>query len=188
MSELMSDLRYEMKRIIPILCFLFNATAWSAEAQEETVKETAQQIVSAPEDKIPLTINAVKPAQVGENPLVKMVVSLGIFAVFAIGGFIFITRLRRKSKSGKASQIKVLTQHYLGPKKSLSIIRVAGESILIGITDQSITHIKTLSLLDEEIPDSTPREFSNLIKDEDFSMKGIKDIVSDKMKNMRSLQ
>lgn len=177
----------EVKWMIPILYFLLSAPAWSEEVQENPVKEKAQQIVSASESEIPLTVNAVKPALVGENPLVKMVVTLGVFAVFVLGGFVFITRLNGKSKSSKASQIKVLTQHYLGPKKSLSIIRVAGESILIGITDQSITHIKTLSLLDEEIPDSTPREFSNLIKDEEFSMKGIKDIVSDKMKNMRSL-
>jgi hypothetical protein len=41
--------------------------------------------------------------------------------------------------------------------------------------------------LDDEIPESPPKEFEGLIKEEDFSMKGIKDIVGHKMKNMRSL-
>ena len=130
-----------------------------------------------------------------------------------------------------------MAQHYLGPKKSLAVVRVAGESILVGITDNNINMIKSLALLDEEIPDVTPNDFNQLIEkddelstskvkdqvqmsakassskssnntysrasvkssvkaqvnenmdaeDDEFSIKGIKDIVSSKLKNMRSI-
>ncbi len=106
-------------------------------------------------------------------------------------------------------QIKILTQHYLGPKKSLAVIRVAGESILIGITDSSINAIKTLSLMDDEIPDHVPGAFNETLDrktkadakndsrqfnisnmetaDEEFTVAGLQDLVKEKLKGMRSL-
>ena len=93
-------------------------------------------------------------------------------------------------------KFKVLTQHYLGPKKSLAIIRVAGESILIGVTDQNISLIKSLSLLDDDIPEETPAAFQVAEKSEDveeapteeneeFHMAGINKIVQGRLKGMR---
>jgi flagellar protein FliO/FliZ len=139
------------------------------------------------EDQIPINLEATKPTQTTENPIFRLIASLSIVGILVAGGVLLIKKKGFKKSLLKENQIKILTQHYLGPKKSLAIVRVAGESILIGITDQAISHIKTLSLLDDEIPESPPKEFEGLIKEEDFSMKGIKDIVGHKMKNMRSL-
>jgi flagellar protein FliO/FliZ len=102
-----------------------------------------------------------------------------------------------------------LTQHYLGPKKSLAIIRVAGESILIGVTDTNINMIKSLALLDDEVPEeihsnnfadlfggvpstsakaTADSESADADPEEEFSIRGVKDVVSKKLKGMRSFQ
>ena len=87
--------------------------------------------------------------------------SLLVILIFA-GALVVGVKYWTRNRIGVQSQTKIrlLTQHHLGPKKSLAIIQVAGESILIGVTDQSINLIKTLSLLDDEVPDETPRSFS----------------------------
>jgi flagellar protein FliO/FliZ len=96
-------------------------------------------------------------------------------------------------------QIKVLSQHHLGPKKSLAIIHVAGESMLVGITDNNISMIKSLSLIDDEVPADMPNTFGQTMAkkaneaqpmiddlDEEFSFAGVTDTVSKKIKSMRS--
>ncbi len=96
--------------------------------------------------------------------------------------------------------LKILSQHYLGPKKSLAIVRVAGESILIGVTDQNISMIKALSLLDDELPNVLPKNFEDALTEktemmseaeaaeDDFTFAGLKTTVAQKLKSMRSLQ
>ena len=89
----------------------------------------------------------------------------------------------------------MLNQHHLGPKKSLTIIRVAGEAILIGVTDQSITHIKTLSLMDDELPESVPASFKTElnanfeeeeVEEENFAYgTSVKDTISKRLKGLK---
>jgi flagellar protein FliO/FliZ len=157
------------------------------------------------ESEIPLTLDAPKKAEEDSHPLFKVLLVISMMGMVGTGAYIF---LRKYSKTnfalGKTNQIKIITQHHLGPKKSLAIIRVAGESILIGITDQNINMIKSLSLLDDEVPEATPHHFSEVFaggaghgavamndaqdEDEEFSIRGVKDAVSKKLKGMRSLQ
>jgi flagellar protein FliO/FliZ len=136
--------------------------------------------------------------------------SLGLVLGLLSGFSFLIKKFLKRAPLKKNSQIKILTQHYLGPKKSLAIIRVAGESMLVGITDQNINLIKTLALLDEEIPNDTPREFSKSLSNlmagksntetasnnefsaqdeeaEEFSFSKIKDFVSGRLKNMKEI-
>ena len=141
--------------------------------------------------------------------------SLAIVLIFA-GALIFGAKHWTRNRLGVQSQTKIrmLTQHHLGPKKSLAIVQVAGESILIGVTDHSINLIKTLSLLDEEIPEETPSSFSGELNrvspevqepevqdrvnlqakaevtksvEEEFSYGRIQSQVADRLKEMRSL-
>ena len=158
------------------------------------------------ESEIPVNLDSAKKSAPTENPLMKIMMTLSVVGVLGCAAYFFI-RKYMKSNVGKsqANQIKILTQHYLGPKKSLAIIRVAGESILIGITDQNISLIKELSLLDEDIPETAPKNFGSVLnqrkvadfiedgdRDEEnrdeFSISGIKDFVSSKLKNMRTLE
>jgi len=166
--------------------------------------ETATQ--SLKETEIPVHLEPVKKAASSENSIFKFVLTFGIIGVLGCAAFFLIRKYRFKNPQSQATQIKVLSQHYLGPKKSLAIVRVAGESVLIGITDHNISMIKSLSLLDEDIPEEAPQEFQSIFakktkahqvavsaseeaesKDE-FSISGIKDFVSVKLKNMRSLE
>jgi flagellar protein FliO/FliZ len=154
------------------------------------------------EDQIPLKIDAQVKATSTEDSSAKMVVSFAILATMLGAAYYFIRKYSVSNKVGSKSnmQIKILSQHYLGPKKSLAIVRVAGESILIGVTDQNISMIKALSLLDDELPQVLPKNFedtltekSDLISEaeaaeDEFSFAGLKTTVSQKLKSMRSLQ
>ena len=123
--------------------------------------------------------------------------TLAILAL-GLGGFIYLRRLNLKGVS-KASQIKILTQHYLGPKKSIAVVRVAGESLLIGVTDHQINLLKTLSLLDEDLENlekiqkgqsfksQLNEEFQEEAAQEEFNLASLKSSVSQKLKNMRNL-
>jgi flagellar protein FliO/FliZ len=76
------------------------------------------------------------------------------------------------------------------------VVQVAGESVLIGITEHNISMLKTLSLLDDEIPDSSPAKFGPVMhsashldglidQEEDaFEYHGLKSEVAKKIKSM----
>ncbi len=138
-----------------------------------------------------------KKAKVAGISGLRLTLGLSVVAMFLLAMWVATQRwLNKKHLKNPHTNIRILTQHHLGPKKSLAIISVAGESILLGITEQNINLIKTLSLLDEEIPQEIPQNFSQSLTNaenansdtvEDFAMKGIKDIVSDRLKGMRNL-
>jgi flagellar protein FliO/FliZ len=189
-----------------------NATkpADEAKAKEEVAsKESVVKDVAAnkKESEIPLNLDSPKKSADDGHPFFKFLLAVSLMGVVGTGAFFFIRKYSKNNFAiNKHNQIKVLTQHYLGPKKSLAIIRVAGESILIGVTEQNISMIKSLSLLDDEVPNETPQEFSGLIQqseeenppdtvqfrvdseEDEFSIRGIKDVVSKRLKGMRSFQ
>lgn len=200
-----------------------------------TPEVTAQ--ASVEESKIPVLNKGKAKTMKTEYSLKNLGIAAVVIAAFALLMF-FVSKqwVKIGRKNLKANQIKVITQHYLAPRKSLAIIRVAGESILIGITDHSITPIKTLSLLDEELPEELPSNFSGSMRqveeaepkyslpepkadkmtfsnnsargvrayasnsaptkreaaahensDEEYSVKGIRDLVKSKLKDMRTI-
>jgi flagellar biosynthetic protein FliO len=122
--------------------------------------------VELDESKIMLNTSS-QPAK-NENdisPVNKMILS--IFALLMVAGAFFTLIKKIGQKQGHqaiASNIKVLTQKSIGPKKQLMLIRVAGETILLGVTDQNINPIKTLSLMDDELPEFTEPKFSGQLK------------------------
>lgn len=169
-------------------------------------KKAEKALSAMHESEIPVNLGSQQKAAGNSSPLFKIILSLSLVGVLGCAAYFFFKKyVRTTGTQANAKQIKVLTQHYLGPKKSLAIIRVAGESILIGVTDHNISLIKELSLLDEEIPEATPKNFGKLFErqnnqnnfeaaqqdDEnrdEFSISGIKDFVATKMKNMRSFE
>ena len=83
-----------------------------------------------------------------------------------LGGLAWgLKRFTFRSSQEDKNKIKILTQHYLGPKKSLAIVQVAGESVLVGITDHHISLVKTLSLLDEEVPELDDSNFNKKLNE-----------------------
>lgn len=150
------------------------------------------------ENEIPVQLEATKKANSDTSLWLKMMLSVSILGIAGVGFYMWAKNQKRGSNSkNQMTQIKILAQSHLGPKKSLAVVRVAGESILIGITDQNINLLKPLSLLDEEIPDEVPNHFGNafgqMLNDgkmdheghDEFSIAGIKDVVQNRIKSFR---
>lgn len=156
-----------------------------------------------PEDQIPVFQKKTDVKQASGGGFFRVFMTLGVLAVACGSAAYGLNRWSKKAtnKNIKNTRIKVLTSHHLGPKKNLTIIQVAGETILLGVTDNNITMLKTLSLLDDEIPESVPQRFDHSMddfmtdqddeqEDEPIAMRGlseIRDTVSSRLKNMRNL-
>jgi flagellar protein FliO/FliZ len=187
-----------------IICALLVVSSVSALATEEVAAvaavtpETTVISAATPENEIPLKIAQAGKSDAQSASGQKAIFTIGILLALAGAGYYAVRRFSHANKPGKSNmQIKILSQHYLGPKKSLAVIRVAGESILIGITDQNISMMKTLALLDDELPQVLPKDFNESmteqgvdqdIETDDFSFEGIKSTVSEKIKSMRNIQ
>jgi flagellar protein FliO/FliZ len=163
-----------MKRLF-VLLFVFGQVAFAAEVQTETLATTqsvaapattdavAAPAAKLPEDQIPLTIGSAKKPVEGSSTA-KALMSMAIVLILTGTGYYFVRRYKFSNKINKSNmQIKVLSQHFLGPKKSLAIIHVAGESILVGVTDHNISMIKSLSLIDDEVPANLPNTFGQTL-------------------------
>lgn len=183
-----------------------NSTSDNAVTNSEESIAIAEPKAVKAETDIPVVLETQKKEATVSDSKSKLMISLLMILALIAGGYVLVKKIRQQGKTRDLMpQIKILTQHHMGPKKSLAIIRVAGESILIGVTDQNISLIKTLSLLDEDIPEATPQTFAETMPkdifktkipsikmpsknaDEDFSFVGIKDAVSEKLKDMRDL-
>jgi flagellar protein FliO/FliZ len=131
------------------------------------------------ESDIPLFTKASQPKSSSSNPFFRMMIALVVICGLGLGTLVYAKRFKKTNKSAsKAPKIQVLTQHFLGPKKSLAIVKIAGESILIGVTDHNITPIRVLSLLDDELPPAGPRDFNAAMQGVDF----IEDTVQDEFR------
>lgn len=203
---------FNFKKFI-FLSLLITITSFGAQTElsdEEALKQAQQEVASQTlkssekmnEKDIPLNLEVQKKSAQAESPFFKFMIFFSILGVLLTGLWIFLKKYKTQNISKNHNEIKILAQHYLGPKKSLAVVRVAGESILVGITDNNINMIKSLALLDDELPEVATNSFSNTLKQtevkansqtdseseaEEFSIKGVKDIVSTKLKNMRSL-
>ncbi len=199
-----------MKSIL-IFSVAIGLSTLSFAADETLTDEKLPTVVQATvEEQIPLNIDVVKKAT-DATPASNRILLTGVIISAMLGGAYFFVRKYKTSNTINKSnmQIKVLSQHYLGPKKSLAIIHVAGESMLVGITDSNISMIKSLSLIDDEVPATVPKTFSEALAtpsnagaatakanlgsmddnelEEEFSFSGLKDTVSKKLKSMRSI-
>lgn len=121
---------------------------------------SATEAAKLAEDQIPLSIGATKKAAEAGSSTSKALMSMMIVLILIASTYYFVRRYKLSNTINKSNaRIQVVSQHYLGPKKSLAIIHVAGESILIGVTDQNISMIKSLSLIDDEVPANLPNTF-----------------------------
>lgn len=138
---------------------------------------------------------------------IRYVLGLVVVAILLAAGIILIKRLNRISpRKLSPIKMKVMNQLPLGAKKKLAVIEVAGEHILIGVTDHHISLIKSLSLLDEDLSDSVvvtkntfskiTEEMSNNVEVEkkfedytepEFIITQNRNLIRDKIKSMRTL-
>jgi flagellar protein FliO/FliZ len=140
----------------------------AALAIADTKSESTAVLVEPSKDKraeseIPVFTDKAAVKKAGGANLEKLVMTLLIACAFLGAALFAIKRwaARRGKNIASPTKIQILTQHHLGPKKSLAIIQVAGEAILIGITDQNISMLKTLALIDDEVPGHVPKNFAD---------------------------
>lgn len=115
------------------------------------------------ESEIPVFTDKTEAKKTAGSSLERLVMTLFVVCALLGASLFGIKRLaaRRGKNIPSPTKIQILTQHHLGPKKSLAIIQVAGEAILIGITDQNISMLKTLALIDDEVPGHVPKNFAD---------------------------
>ncbi len=132
----------------------------------EDKKIEPKKIAKLEESEIPLTSSLEdEKKESGVSPVNKMIMAVFVLLIMMAGCFTLLNKMgKKKGYSQIAKNITVLTQKPLGQKKSLMLIRVAGETILLGVTDHNINHIKTLSLMEDELPEYTEPQFSNSLK------------------------
>jgi flagellar protein FliO/FliZ len=222
-SELPTDVKNEIKTTEATTKKAASETETAAVSVADTVAESTPVLnkATAKENEIPLTLEATKKVSSSENTYFRIIMVVALLGILASGMWVFVRKNKTQNIKRNKNEIKVLAQHYLGPKKSLAVVRVAGESILVGITDAHINMIKTLSLMDDELPEVTSQNFRSELDErmeddavsvqkpasntynrksqintksaeadeemDEFSIKGIKDLVSSKLKNMRSI-
>ncbi len=181
-------------------------------------KTTAPIVAAAPvlkESEVPVQFDSTKEKFTEKTSLPRVLISLVVvFSLLGAGTLALKKWTKQRVTQNGGMKIRILTQHHLGPKKSLAIVQVAGESILIGLTDQNISMLKTLSLIDDEIPVGQPNKFDDALynfeeeegeigkhfsqpreeaqnEPDDFALRGIseiRDVVSRRLKGMRQLE
>jgi flagellar protein FliO/FliZ len=187
----------------------------SSKGKLQSENKMAKNAARDAEENVPLfKASAAKSPSKAESPWMRILMSLSIITVVGVG-MIFFGKWwsKRYKRNEMGTKIQVLTQHHIGPKKSLTIVRVAGESILLGVTENNISMIKTLSLIDDEVPERVPERFTEALsgassedmlieagqredsvrlskgsyKDDDFSYGKIENLISDKLQKMRQI-
>jgi flagellar protein FliO/FliZ len=207
-----------MREFLAVFAILITASAAFAEepAAAAVAATSPSQVAAAEktlsEDQIPVLKEKEKPAEVAEKTSAhKAVVALTI-VLLMVGGLALTAKrwLQKTGVSNKHTNIRVITQHYLGSKKNLTVVSVAGEYILLGVTDHNINLIKTLSLMDDEIPESDKKPFNAALDasleqtdfveikhaspspasaeaEEGFSIRHLKEAVNKKLRGMKEL-
>ena len=159
------------------------------------------------EDQIPVFKEKEKPVEASTQGFLYKTIIAAAIVMLLIFGLAFSSRkfFQKHGVPNKHTNIRVITQHSLGAKKNLAIVSVAGEYILLGVTEHSINLIKTLSLMDDEVPEQTPSKFNSALKDaesrpdfieltgvkpnneenEGFSIRNLKEVVSEKLRGMK---
>lgn len=149
-------------------------TAESADSESTTPLATTPQTVETEmaiddtkeEKEIPLAAKTAKAEVSSASGMGRMAAGL-MAVVLLVGSLFFMNKKLKEKKSGMAfnhDSIKVVSQKYLGPKRQLTLVRVSGEYLLLGVTDHNISLIKQLAVIDDEIPDLEPQDFKTTVK------------------------
>jgi flagellar protein FliO/FliZ len=129
----------------------------AAAAKAESAVSSA--VAAKSESEIPVQLDAKAVEKTANTSLRDFLLVFAVLAGFGLVAYLFVSKLKYKNKKAAQFEMKILAQHHLGPKKSLAVVRVAGESILIGMTDHHISMIKSLALLDEDVPGAEASDF-----------------------------
>lgn len=126
------------------------------------------------ESEIPVVISAKKEEKAESNMIWRVVASIGVLLIVSGVGILAVKRWRvQKDKGGTKARIEIMHQLHMGPKKSLALIRVSGETMLIGITDNNVNMLKSVTLIDDELEHVIGKDFNDFLEDE-FSIEDVR--------------
>ncbi len=159
-------------------------------AQEKTQEKSQDKAQEKAQDKFSQNASEQQPLATGKplpSPLKamgKLALVVGMFVVAALGFKRMmlnrkgrVDRVEKRSGvfgslkgafgafAGKAAareqMIEVIGTHYLGPKKSIMIVKVAGQNLVLGVTDHQINLISKLGegdLASESLENEDPKQ------------------------------
>lgn len=85
----------------------------------------------------------------GDTPgLAKLLISVFVVLVLGIGAIYLSKKVMPKFTQSTGKRIKVTETVYLGPRKSLHLVKVGKQAFLIGSTNENITKIADVELKD----------------------------------------
>ena len=99
----------------------------------------------------------------------KMVAALGLvlaMILVLLYGVKRLTRQRTGTTGGK--RIHVLESHYMGVKKTISLVQVPGKVLVLGISGDRINLLDTLDdeIVRQQMPVDEPRSFGPMLTDQ----------------------
>jgi len=116
-------------------------------------------------------------------PIAKMVGALIVVVICIYAGLYLLKRMMGGRYSGDRRNclLEVLETTYIAPKKSVSLIRVADKSVLIGMTDSRISVLTELDAQQTDAIMATPPE-----RQENDNFKKLLDIASGTIRKIGS--
>ncbi len=144
-----------------------------AATEEKAIDRTPPTI---PEDQIPVVMKAGPTVVTPANTSWRLAASVAFIIVVA-GALYYAGRRWRRNpdKGGQAARIEMMHQFHVGPRRSIALIRVAGETMLVGITDHNINMLKSISLIDDELENVIKKpNFNNFLEDDEFSIEDVR--------------
>jgi flagellar protein FliO/FliZ len=151
--------------------------AEKVEGKKVELKESKTKEPEIKESDIPVVMSPLKVAKTESSVIWRLVASM-VFLVTVGGILTYAARrwTRKRDKGGKRVRIEVLHQMHLGPRKSLALVRVSGEVMLVGISDHNINMIKSIALIDDELEETVKGDFNGFLDDE-FSVEDMRTIM-----------
>ena len=152
---------------------------------------SAQTAAQVPGDKTDQPVEAAPTrTDIGSayGSLVKMIVALVVVIACIYGGMYVLGRIMGKRGKGAISgnNLELIETTYVGPKKTVSLLRVGEKAVLVGVTDNGITMLteldqtETASLLAaQEAPGEEPfGQFVKSASDKVTQLRRTKDAVA----------
>ncbi len=98
----------------------------------------------------------------------KMLASLGVvlaIILFLLYGVKKLANQRMGATGGK--QIQVIESHYMGVKKTISLVRVPGKVLVLGISGDRINLLETLEeeIVRQQVPDGASKAFGPILSE-----------------------
>jgi flagellar biosynthetic protein FliO len=147
---------------------LFMINVRSASANRGLLSQVTGNVTTVPADQ-----QAVPESNTGmAGAVAKMVSALAVVIAAVFGGLYLLRKLmgKRTSKTGRSDVLDVIQTTYLGPHKTISLVKIGNRSVLVGVTETQIATLTELSeaetaeILTDAVTQTAPDAFAGFLK------------------------